>query len=323
MDYKKSGVNIEEGTRAVSLIKKHVKRTYSPNVLTSLGNFAGAFRLDKEKYDDPILVSCTDGVGTKLMLAIEMGIYDTVGIDLVAMNVNDLICMGATPLFFLDYIACHQLIPEQIESILKGMADACVESGCALIGGEMAEMNDMYRKGDFDLAGFCVGVVDRSKVIDGSRIKEGQHVYAMPSSGLHSNGYSLARKVLTQDVCLQAGIDRQTLLTPTKLYVKDVLELLETNSISGLAHITGGGLVENIERILPENVRIDITKSLIRTPDVFANIQRLGNVSEAEMYKVFNMGIGMIVISDDVLPEHDGLYRVGAVSSGNKGVFLV
>ena len=323
MDYKKSGVNIEEGTRAVSLIKKHVKRTYSPNVLTSLGNFAGAFRLDKEKYDDPILVSCTDGVGTKLMLAIEMGIYDTVGIDLVAMNVNDLICMGATPLFFLDYIACHQLIPEEVESILKGMADACVESGCALLGGEMAEMNDMYKKGDFDLAGFCVGVVDRAKVIDGATIKSGQHVYAMPSSGLHSNGFSLARKVLTPEACNEAGIERKSLLTPTKLYVKSVLSLLETYSISGLAHITGGGLSENIERILPENIQIEIKKDSIKIPDIFKHIQSIGQIDESEMYKVFNMGIGMIVISNDDIPESDDIYRLGTVSTGDKGVFLV
>jgi phosphoribosylformylglycinamidine cyclo-ligase len=323
MDYKKSGVNIDEGNRAVDLIKSHVKKTYTPNVLTSLGNFAGAFRLDKDGYEDPILVSCTDGVGTKLMVAIEHGIFDTVGIDLVAMSVNDLICMGAKPLFFLDYIACHKLIPEQMELIIKGMADACKETGCALIGGEMAEMNDMYKKGDFDLAGFCVGVVDRPKVIDGSTIRDGDFVYGFASSGIHSNGFSLVRKVLTKEVCVQEGINPQSLLTPTKLYVNDVLSLVEKHDISGVAHITGGGLQENIERILPEGVHVSIEQNLIKIPQVFKDIQRIGAIAEEEMFKVFNMGIGMVIISHTELPLQDDFYYLGAVNKGAKGVSLV
>lgn len=323
MDYKKAGVNIDEGNRAVDLIKGHVKSTYTPNVLNNLGNFAAAFRLDKDNYEDPILVSCTDGVGTKLMLAIELGVFDTVGIDLVAMSVNDLICMGAKPLFFLDYYACHSLDPEQVQDIIKGMSEACVESGCALIGGEMAEMNDMYKKGDFDLAGFCVGVVDRPKIIDGSTVSAGDNVYAFSSSGVHSNGFSLVRKVLTKEVCEKAGIDRKTLLEPTKLYVKPVLDLIEKHTASALCHITGGGLEENIERILPEGVRITIEKSKISTPEVFKQIQELGNVAESEMYKVFNMGVGFVVISPEEIPETDDFRKIGHVEAGDKGVSLV
>lgn len=323
MDYKKAGVNIEEGNRAVDLIKGHVKSTYTPNVLNNLGNFAAAFRLEKDHYEDPILVSCTDGVGTKLMLAIEMGIYDTVGVDLVAMSVNDLICMGAKPLFFLDYYACHSLDPEQVRDIIKGMSEACVESGCALVGGEMAEMNDMYKKGDFDLAGFCVGVVDRPKIIDGSQVSPGDNVYAFSSSGIHSNGYSLVRKVLTKDVCESAGIDRKSLLIPTKLYVKPVLELIEKHKATALCHITGGGLEENIERILPEGVHITIEKSCINVPEVFRHIQEQGDIAEAEMYKVFNMGVGFVVISPEDIPESSDFKKIGRVDAGDKGVTLV
>jgi phosphoribosylformylglycinamidine cyclo-ligase len=323
MDYKSSGVNIDEGTRAVNLIKENVKKTYTPNVLSSLGSFAGAFRFDKDKYEDPILVSCTDGVGTKLMLAIELGIFNTVGIDLVAMSVNDLICMGAKPLFFLDYIAVHALIPEQVSEIISGMSQACIDTDCALIGGEMAEMNDMYKKGDFDLAGFCVGVVDKPKVVDGSQIKPGQKVYAYASSGIHSNGFSLVRKVLTEEVCKAENIDRKSLLTPTRLYVKEVLELVEQGGITGICHITGGGLEENLERILPEGVDIEITQSKINVLDVFKDIQRIGQIAEAEMYKVFNMGVGMVIVSDKDLPTNDDFYLIGEVKAGSKEVRLV
>ena len=323
MDYKKSGVNIEEGTRAVDLIKEHVTSTHTPNVLNNLGNFAAAFRLAKNDYEDPILVSCTDGVGTKLMLAIELGVFDTVGIDLVAMSVNDLICMGAQPLFFLDYLACHKLIPEQVQDVIKGMAEACKESGCALVGGEMAEMNDMYKKGDFDLAGFCVGVVDRPKIIDGSSVAPGDNVYAYASSGVHSNGFSLVRKVLTKEVCEKEGIDRASLLVPTKLYVKPVLDLIEKHTVSALCHITGGGLEENIARILPENVHVEIQKARIEVPDVFKNIQRIGSISEPEMYKVFNMGVGFVVITPEEIEESDGFKKIGYIKPGDKGVSLV
>lgn len=323
MDYKQSGVNIDEGNRAVELIKTHVKTTYTHNVLNNLGNFAAAFRLDKSQYEDPILVSCTDGVGTKLMLAIELEIFDTIGIDLVAMSVNDLICMGANPLFFLDYYACHRLEPEKVQEVIKGMTHACTESGCALIGGEMAEMNDMYKKGDFDLAGFCVGVVDRPKIIDGTKISPKDNVYAFVSSGFHSNGYSLVRKVLTKDVCETHNIDRKQLLEPTKIYVEEVLKLIEKHTITGLCHITGGGIEENITRILKENIHVTIKKNSIEVPKIFHDVQKIGNISETEMYKVFNMGIGFVVISPDDIEETMEFKKIGSVSNGVRGVTIV
>jgi phosphoribosylformylglycinamidine cyclo-ligase len=323
MDYHSSGVNIEAGNRAVDYIKEAVKKTYTPNVLASLGGFAAGFKFDTSQYKDPILVSCTDGVGTKLRLAIELEKFDTVGIDLVAMSVNDLICMGATPLFFLDYIACHELIPDQMKEIISGMVQGCQEAGCALIGGEMAEMNDMYRQGDFDLAGFCVGVVERAKVIDGTGIKSGQYVYGLPSSGVHSNGFSLVRKVLTPEICRQEGIDRMSLLEPTIIYVKQVLAYIKQGQITGLAHITGGGLQENIERVLPKTVSLTINRSDIPIHSIFNDIQRLGNVSDDEMFRVFNMGVGMVMFSENSLPETDTLVRLGTVSEGNGTVNIV
>ncbi len=324
MDYQSSGVNIEAGNLAVAQIKASVKQTYTPNVLASLGGFAAGFRFDASQYEDPILVSCTDGVGTKLRLAIELDQLDTVGIDLVAMSVNDLICMGATPLFFLDYVACHKLVPDQMKVIIEGMVEGCKLSGTALIGGEMAEMNDMYRQGDFDLAGFCVGVVDRPKVIDGTMaIKPGHYIYGLPSSGIHSNGFSLVRKVLTADICRVEGIDRRTLLEPTTIYVKTILEYIRQGGVTGVAHITGGGLKENIERILPKTVSVLIEKSAIPQQTIFNDIQRLGSVSEDEMYQVFNMGIGMVIISERTLPETVDCVALGRVSEGRGDVTLV
>ena len=310
MDYKSSGVDIDAGNRAVEQIKAHVSRTFSANVLNPLGGFAGGFALP-EGYREPVLVSCTDGVGTKLKLAIDSGIFDTVGIDLVAMCVNDLICSGAKPLFFLDYIACHALNPDQVESLISGMVEGCLQAECALTGGEMAEMNDLYRPGDFDLAGFSVGVVEKSKMITGEDIRPGQFVYGLPSSGAHSNGFSLLRKVLTSEVCAERGLSVATLLEPTRIYVKDVLNLIDQGGVTGLVHVTGGGMGENIERILPEFVRVTIQSDAWTVPDIFSHIQEVGQVSMMEMRRVFNMGIGMIVFSDRRL---SGLLEIGTVS---------
>ena len=275
MDYASSGVNIDEGNNAVDRIKPLVQSTFTPQVLTGLGQFASFVELPKG-YTEPVLVSCTDGVGTKLKLAIAANQFDTVGIDLVAMCVNDLICSGAKPLYFLDYIAVHALDPNQIESIIKGMVEGCNQANCSLVGGEMAEMNDMYKKGDFDLAGFSVGVVEKSNIIDGSKISVGDTIYALPSSGIHSNGYSLVRKVCTPEVMASFDISMDELLTPTRIYVSDILSAIAHGFVHGIAHITGGGLVENIERILPTGVSIDINVDSVKTPSIFSKFNKRG-----------------------------------------------
>ena len=314
MDYASSGVNIDAGNNAVDRIKPMVQSTFTPNVLTGLGQFASFVELPAG-YKQPVLVSCTDGVGTKLKLAIESNTFDTVGIDLVAMCVNDLICCGATPLYFLDYIAVHALDPNQIEQILTGMVAGCKQAQCSLVGGEMAEMNDMYKKGDFDLAGFSVGVVEKSAIIDGSKISVGDTIYALPSSGIHSNGYSLVRKVCTPDVMSEYGISTEDLLTPTKIYVNDILALIDKIAVHGIAHITGGGLVENIERILPNGVTVDIDLSQIKVPEIFQKLQAAGSIDQAEMWRVFNMGVGMVVITSDSMPDSVDAYPIGTITS--------
>lgn len=311
-EYAKSGVNIDEGNRAVDLIKEKVKSTYTPGVLNNIGHFAGMFEVPSG-YKNPVLVSCTDGVGTKLKLAIEAKKLDTVGIDLVAMSVNDLICCGAKPLYFLDYIACHQLVPEEMEQIIEGIVEGCKQANCALTGGEMAEMGDMYQKNDFDLAGFAVGIVEKDQIIDGQAITAGSHIYGLPSSGVHSNGYSLVRKVLTKDVRDKHGLSLDDLLTPTKIYVNDIATLCNDHHITGIAHITGGGLVENIERILPKNHHVELTLDKIPVPKIFQIIQKEGQIDSNEMFKVFNMGIGMVVISPDKLPESETLIHIGQI----------
>ncbi len=312
MDYQQSGVNIEAGNQAVDRIKPLVQQTFSKQVLSGLGSFAGFFELPSG-YQEPVLVSCTDGVGTKLRLAIETGIFDTVGIDLVAMCVNDLICCGAKPLFFLDYIACHELVPDQMETLISGMVQGCKESECSLVGGEMAEMNDMYRPKDFDLAGFCVGVVEKSQVIDGSKITSGQYVYGIPSSGVHSNGFSLVRKIIEKTPSEEWNYP--DLLTPTRIYVKDVLTLIEQGApLTGIAHITGGGLVENVERILPEGKSIDFNLNDLQVPSIFSLLQSRGQVSDSEMARVFNMGIGLVLIASEPLEETSDRILIGRVS---------
>ncbi len=315
MDYKDSGVNIDAGNEAVERIKPLVKKTFSKNVLTGLGLFAGCYELPSG-YTNPVLVSCTDGVGTKLALAIEANQLDTVGIDLVAMSVNDLICCGATPLYFLDYIACNHLDPSQMESILSGISEGCIQSNCSLIGGEMAEMGDMYKPNDFDLAGFATGIVEKDAMIDGSKIQAGQTLYGLPSSGIHSNGYSLVRKVLTPEKRDSLGVSLETLLTPTRLYVKETLSLIENHNITGIAHITGGGLQENCERLLPEGLSVSIDFQSIPTHKIFHQIQEAGTIDIEEMRRVFNMGIGMVYISDEPLSTtNTELVRLGKVIS--------
>ena len=317
--YKESGVDIDAGNKAVDLIKPAVRSTHNKSVFASIGGFAAGFALDINQYKKPILVSCTDGVGTKLRLAIKQETFDSIGIDLVAMCVNDLICMGATPLFFLDYFACHKIEPEQVKHIVEGIAAGCRESNTALIGGEMAEMNDMYREKDFDLAGFCVGVVDEEKIIDGASISVGDSIYALPSSGVHSNGYSLVRRIYDNSD-LSSEVSMAELLEPTKIYVKESQRLIQSYTVNGIAHITGGGLAENLERVLPESVHASIDKSKIRVLDIFKKIQTHGTVSEEEMFRVFNMGVGLVIISPDNISEHEGCYKIGEIKEGTKGV---
>jgi len=303
MTYRDAGVSIEAGEKAVELIRDTVKSTYDENVIGDIGGFAGFYSGSFPGMKEPLLVSSTDGVGTKLLLAIKSGIVNTVGIDLVAMSVNDIICTGARPLFFLDYIACGKNYPDKTTNIVEGIVAGCRLAGCALIGGEMAEMPDMYGLNDFDLAGFCVGVVDRPKVIDGSRIADGDMLIGLPSSGLHSNGYSLVRKIidtnkftLNDEIKPLPGRLLDYLLKPTEIYVKPVLDLTGHFDIHGIVNITGGGITENTPRILPDGLSAEVDRSTWYPQPIFGAIQEWGNVPDEEMYRVFNMGIGMIII---------------------------
>lgn len=289
--YKQAGVDIDAGNETVERIRAHVKRTYRPEVLGDIGGFGGAFALGK--YENPVLVSATDGVGTKLKLAFATDLHDSIGIDCVAMCVNDLVVQGAEPLFFLDYLATGKLQPAQAEAVVKGIADGCVEAGCSLIGGETAEMPGMYAKGEYDIAGFCVGVVERDQLIDGSAIQSGDVLIGLASNGLHSNGFSLARHVLFADeVDLELA---KELLTPTRIYVKTLLTLMKEFTIKGAAHITGGGLVENVPRMLPEGLTAEVDPAAWNVPKIFDRIQQLGHVSDEDMFRTFNMGIGMVI----------------------------
>ncbi|MBP1995789.1 phosphoribosylformylglycinamidine cyclo-ligase [Paenibacillus eucommiae] len=335
--YKKAGVDIAAGNDAVERMKKHVKRTFRPEVMTDLGGFGGLFGLNKDKYEEPVLVSGTDGVGTKLKIAFAMDKHDTIGIDAVAMCVNDIIVQGAEPLFFLDYLACDKVIPEKIEAIVKGIADGCQQSGCALIGGETAEMPGMYAQGEYDIAGFTVGIVDKKKIIDGKTISPGDVVLGLASSGVHSNGFSLVRKLLLEEkgLSLHDHIDElgdllgNVLLAPTKLYVKPVLSILDQLEIKGMAHITGGGFIENIPRVLPEHVNVQIDYGSWPILPIFELLQREGSISNQDMFRTFNMGIGMVVVvgADQAekavqLAEAAGeqVYRIGVVTEGERVV---
>ncbi|XEC95633.1 phosphoribosylformylglycinamidine cyclo-ligase [Paenibacillus tarimensis] len=336
--YKQAGVDIAAGNEAVERMKKHVKRTFRPEVLTELGGFGGLFGLDKEKYEEPVLVSGTDGVGTKLKLAFAMDKHDTIGIDAVAMCVNDIVVQGAEPLFFLDYLACGKVVPEKIEAIVKGISDACVQSGCALIGGETAEMPGMYSEDEYDIAGFTVGVVDKKKIIDGSAIAPGDAVIGLASSGVHSNGFSLVRKLLLEqsgyaltDTLPELGGARlgDVLLEPTKLYVKPALKLIDRVTVKGMAHITGGGFIENIPRVLPEGVNVEIHHGSWPILPIFQLMQQKGGVSNRDMFTTFNMGIGLVVIVPEAQAEEalrtaaelgEQAYRIGTVTAGSRVV---
>lgn len=306
--YAAAGVDITAGYRAVELMKKHIARTMVNGKKSDIGGFGGLFELDITNMPHPVLVSGTDGVGTKLKLAFLMDKHDTVGIDCVAMCVNDIICCGAKPLLFLDYIACGKNYPEKIAEIVSGIAEGCVQAGCELVGGETAEMPGFYSEDEYDLAGFSVGAVDKAKVLDNSKVMEGDVIIALPSSGVHSNGFSLVRKVFdVENRDLKAPVEAlggksigETLLTPTRIYVKPMLALFDKVTVKAVSHITGGGFYENIPRSLPEGMGAKITKSAVKILPIFELIAKEGNISERDMFNTFNMGVGMsVVVSKD------------------------
>jgi len=334
LTYKDAGVDIDAGNALVDSIKPLVARTRRPEVMAGLGGFGGMFALPPDRYREPVLVSGTDGVGTKLRLAQITGIHDTIGIDLVAMCVNDVLVQGAEPLFFLDYFACGQLDTKLATDVIKGIADGCEQAGAALIGGETAEMPDMYADGDYDLAGFCVGAVERANIIDGSSIKAGDAVIGMASSGPHSNGYSLIRKVLeiatVQEI--EGVAAASTLMAPTRIYVKPILNLSGSVHIKGIAHITGGGITENIPRILADGLTAEIDTSSWQVPAVFEWLQQEGNIETAEMRRTFNCGIGMtVIVAEDDAAETiaslnasgESAWRLGTITEGTGEVLFV
>ncbi|MGG1876460.1 phosphoribosylformylglycinamidine cyclo-ligase [Paenibacillus campinasensis] len=335
--YKNAGVDIAAGNEAVERMKKHVKTTFRPEVMTDLGGFGALFKLNKDLYEEPVLVSGTDGVGTKLKLAFAMDRHDTIGIDAVAMCVNDVVVQGAEPLFFLDYLACDKVIPAKIEAIVKGIADGCNQAGCSLIGGETAEMPGMYSEGEYDIAGFTVGIVDRKKMINGSSIGAGDTVIGLASSGVHSNGFSLVRKLLLeqcgysleQELPELGGRLGDVLLAPTRIYVKPLLGLMKEIEVKGMAHITGGGFIENIPRMLPENVNVDIDYGSWPILPIFQLMQEKGSISNRDMFTTFNMGIGMVLVVKEQDAETalqslraagEEAYVIGRVTSGEQKV---
>ncbi len=340
--YAAAGVDITAGYQAVELMKKHIARTRNEGCLDDVGGFGGCFGLNLAGMEEPVLVSGTDGCGTKVKLAILMDKHDTIGIDCVAMCVNDIICVGAKPLFFLDYIACGKNVPEKIAQIVGGVAEGCVQSGAALIGGETAEHPGMMPQEDYDLAGFAVGIVDKKKIIDNTRMEAGDVVIALPSTGVHSNGFSLCRKVFgidSNDPLLYVPREElggqtiaQALLTPTKIYVKPVLALLETVDVKGICHITGGGFYENIPRSIPDGLCARIQKSAIRVLPIFHLIARFGQIPERDMFNTYNMGVGMSVVVPAAQAEAalailkgNGVdaYPIGVVEAGEEKVMLV
>ena len=335
--YKQAGVDITAGYRAVELMKKHIARTVTPGAASDIGGFGGLFELDLTGMTRPVLVSGTDGVGTKLKYAFMLDKHDTIGIDCVAMCVNDVICCGAKPLFFLDYIACGKNVPERIASIVSGVAEGCVQAGAALIGGETAEMPGFYPEDEYDLAGFAVGAVDRAKVLDNSKVKEGDAVIALPSSGVHSNGFSLVRKIFAEkDITspreeLGGRSLGEVLLTPTRIYVKPMLALFEKVTVKAVSHITGGGFYENIPRSIPKGLGAKIEKSALRVLPVFDLIAKEGNVPERDMFNTFNMGVGMSVVvaaedADEALDvlkaAGEDAYVIGEIVRSDDGVVI-
>lgn len=340
LTYRASGVDIDEGNRAVNLIKDKIKGTYDKNVIGDLGNFSGLYSLkDFINMDEPVLLSSTDGVGTKLKLAQMMDIHNTVGIDLVAMCVNDLICQGAKPLFFLDYIATGKLIPEKIDDIVSGIVEGCKMAECALIGGETAEMPGMYSEDDYDLAGFSVGIADKSKIISGQDVNSGDTLIGISSSGIHSNGYSFIRKIFLEEYKYELTdyIEElemtlgEALLIPTKIYVKLVMDLIKKYELKAIAHITGGGVIENIPRVIPNGLGIDIEKNSWEKPAIFKMIEKFNAIDEVELHKSFNMGIGLAIVVDSDKAEEivsylneseKQSYIIGKVVDTHEGVKL-
>ncbi|MGL4797015.1 MAG: phosphoribosylformylglycinamidine cyclo-ligase [Paraclostridium sp.] len=340
LTYRASGVDIDEGNRAVDLIKNKIKGTYDNNVIGDLGNFSGLYSIKEFMgMEEPVLLSSTDGVGTKLKLAQMMDIHNTVGIDLVAMCVNDLICQGARPLFFLDYIATGKLVAEKIDDIVGGIVEGCKMAGCALVGGETAEMPGMYTEEDYDLAGFSVGIADKNKIVSGQNVKKGDVLIGLASSGIHSNGYSFVRKIfldeykyeLTQHIEELGMTLGEALLTPTKIYVKPVMDLLQKYELKAIAHITGGGVIENIPRVVPKGLGIDIKKDSWEKPAIFKMIEGFNAIDEIELHKSFNMGIGLVIVVDaDKADEvvnyinegEEKAYIIGEVVDEHEGVVL-
>lgn len=338
LTYKDAGVDIDAGEKEVELIKQAVRDTYTPGVVGDLGGFGGLYALKQDLTEDPILVSGTDGVGTKLRLAIQMGIHSTIGQDCVAMSVNDVLVQGAKPLFFLDYIATGKLEPELMAEIVKGVARACKESGCALLGGETAEMAGFYAPGDYDVAGFAVGIVDRSRLITGEHIQVGDVILGLPSTGVHSNGYSLVRRIIKdRNLDLQkvyAPMDKplgEVLLEPTRLYPKPVLPVLQKCDVHGLVHITGGGFYDNIPRVLPKGTRASLNADRWPLLPVFPFIMEQGGVEPHEMYRTFNCGLGMLLImgqkeaekAEEILQSlHEPFYEAGEITEGNRDVVV-
>lgn len=337
INYKDAGVDVANGQKEVELIKKLVEKTQSENVLSKLGGFSGLFSLENLNIKNPVLVSGTDGVGTKVMLAQMMDKHDTIGIDCVAMCVNDILCQGAKPLFFLDYIACGKLVPEKMEKIVKGVADGCLQANSSLIGGETAEMPGLYKENDYDLAGFCVGIVDKEKIITGEKIKKGDHIFGLKSSGIHSNGYSLVRKIVLEKEKLSLdekieGLDTslgEELLKPTKIYVKEILALLEKIEINGLSHITGGGFYENIPRMIPDGLCAKIDVRNIPLPKIFLLLEKWGELDKKDMYETFNMGVGLVFAVDkkDIekvkeIIDEDELLDLGEVIENDEKIDL-
>ena len=324
LSYRDAGVDIDAGDRLVENIKPFAKRTMRPEVLSGIGGFGGLVEISK-KYKEPVLVSGTDGVGTKLKLAFELNRHDTVGIDLVGMSVNDILVQGAEPLFFLDYFACGKLDVDAATEVIKGVASGCEQAGCALIGGETAEMPGMYPVGEYDLAGFAVGVVEKANIITGEHIQPGDVVLGMASNGAHSNGYSLVRKIIERShPDLNAKFDDERtladcIMAPTRIYVKPLLALMQTLTIKGMAHITGGGLTENVPRVLPANVVADLDSNTWHTPKLFAWLREQGNVAEQEMFRTFNCGIGMVVI----VSKDDAASAISQLAAAGETVWAI
>lgn len=339
LTYKDSGVDKEAGYEEVKLIKDIVKETYIDGVLSDIGGFAGLFELNKNAYAEPVLVSGTDGVGSKVQIAQMIDTHDTIGEDCVAMCVNDVLCQGAKPLFFLDYIATGKLVPQKMADIVKGVASGCKKAGCALIGGETAEMPGIYKENDYDLAGFSVAIVDKQKMITGEKVQAGDVILGLPSSGVHSNGYSLVRKIIfdVMKMSLEDYVDEfgrtlgEELLVPTRIYVETVYPLIEKYDIHSISHITGGGVYENLPRVLREGLRAKVDYTGVETPTVFKKLQEWGNIKTEEMYGTFNMGVGMILVvaSDDaeaiiaeLKSKDEVVYELGTIVEGEIGVDL-